>query len=87
MGDVSRPPGCDAQLVVCCGNGDDILAATITTLPTLLVTFLQIALLSLPVNALARSVPAQPGVMLFGGAALLAGMVFPPLGQIAGWAR
>ncbi len=60
------------------------LAATITTLPILLVTFRQIALLSLPVNALV--LPAQTGVMVFGGLALLAGMIFPPLGQVVGWA-
>ena len=36
------------------------------------------------VNALV--LPAQPGVMLFGGLALLVGMVALPLGQMVGWA-
>ncbi len=60
------------------------LAAQITTLPILVVTFRQISLLTLIVNALV--LPAQTGVMVFGGLALLAGMVFLPLGQIVGWA-
>ncbi|HET7091366.1 MAG TPA: ComEC/Rec2 family competence protein, partial [Anaerolineae bacterium] len=60
------------------------LAAQITTLPILVVTFRQISLLTLIVNALV--LPAQTGVMLFGGLAMLAGMVFLPLGQVVGWA-
>ena len=60
------------------------LAAQVTTLPILVVTFRQISILTLLVNALV--LPAQSGVMVFGGAALLAGMIFLPLGQIIGWA-
>ncbi len=59
------------------------LAAQITTLPVLVVVFRQISILTLLVNALA--LPAQSGVMLFGGLALLTGMVFLPLGQLVGW--
>ena len=58
------------------------LAAQITTLPILIVTFRQVSLLTLLVNALV--LPAQTGVMVFGGLALLAGMVWLPLGQIVG---
>jgi competence protein ComEC len=60
------------------------LAAQITTLPILIVTFRQVSLLTLLVNALV--LPAQTGVMVFGGAALLAGMLALPLGQIVAWA-
>ncbi len=59
------------------------LAAQIATLPILIVTFRQFSLLTLFVNALV--LPAQTGVMVFGGLALLAGMVWLPLGQIVGW--
>ena len=58
------------------------LAAQITTLPILVVTFRQVSILTLIVNALV--LPAQTGVMVFGGLALLAGMVWLPLGQIVG---
>ncbi len=60
------------------------LAAQITTLPLLIVTFRQVSILTLLVNSLV--LPAQPGVMLFGALALLAGMLWLPLGQIIGWA-
>ncbi len=59
------------------------LAAQITTLPILVVTFRQVSVLTLIVNALV--LPAQTGVMIFGGLALLAGMIFLPIGQIVGW--
>jgi len=59
------------------------LAAQITTLPILVVVFRQIALHTLVVNALV--LPAQVGVMLLGGLALLAGTVVLPLGQVVGW--
>ena len=58
------------------------LAAQITALPILIVTFRQISILTLIVNALV--LPAQTGVMIFGGLALLTGMAFLPLGQIVG---
>ncbi len=59
------------------------LAAQITTLPILVVTFRQISLLTLIVNALV--LPAQTGVMVFGGLALLIGMMVLPVGQLVGW--
>jgi predicted membrane metal-binding protein len=49
------------------------LAAQITTLPILIVTFRQVSLLTLFVNALV--LPAQTGMMVFGGLALLVGSV------------
>jgi competence protein ComEC len=59
------------------------LAAQIITLPILIVTFRQVSVLTLIVNALV--LPAQAGVMVFGGLALLAGMVAMSLGQVVGW--
>src|SRR3972149_198808 len=58
------------------------LAAQITTLPVLIVTFRQLSLLTLVVNALV--LPAQAGVMVFGGLALLAGGARLALGQWVG---
>lgn len=59
------------------------LAAQILTLPLIAAHFGRISLVSLPANFLI--LPAQPGVMLWGGAATLAGMVWAPLGQLLGW--
>ena len=59
------------------------LAAQITTLPILIITFRQMSILTLIVNALV--LPAQAGVMVFGGLALLAGLAWLPLGQWVGW--
>jgi len=59
------------------------LSAQVTTTPLLAYTFKQLSLVSLLTNALA--LPAQPGVMVSGGLALLAGLIWIPLGQVVGW--
>ncbi|HLF28387.1 MAG TPA: ComEC/Rec2 family competence protein [Anaerolineae bacterium] len=59
------------------------LAAQITTLPVLIITFRQLSILTLLVNGLV--LPAQSGVMVFGGLALLVGLALLPLGQVVGW--
>lgn len=59
------------------------LAAQILTLPLMIGYFRQLSLISLLANALI--LPFQPGVMLWGGAATLAGMLWLPLGQPFAW--
>lgn len=59
------------------------LAAQITTLPIILYNFRQLSLVTLLTNFLV--LPAQPGVMLWGGAAALAGLVWLPAGQVLSW--
>jgi competence protein ComEC len=59
------------------------LAAQVLTLPLMMAYFGQLSLISLPANALI--LPAQPGVMIWGGLATLAGMVVPFVGQLFGW--
>jgi competence protein ComEC len=59
------------------------LAAQIATAPLLLYHFGRLSLVSLLSNALIG--PAQPPVMLLGGLATLAGMLWLPLGQLLGW--
>ena len=59
------------------------LAAQVTTTPLLVYYFKQLSLVSLLTNALV--LPAQPGLMVVGGLALLAGLVWIPLGQALGW--
>jgi competence protein ComEC len=59
------------------------LAAQIATIPLLTFYFKQFSFVSLLTNALV--LPAQPGVMVSGGSALLAGLVWLPLGQALGW--
>jgi competence protein ComEC len=59
------------------------LAAQITTIPLLAYSFKQFSFVSLLTNALV--LPAQSGVMIAGGLALLAGLVWIPLGQVIGW--
>jgi competence protein ComEC len=59
------------------------LAAQLTTLPLLVYHFRSLSLVSLLTNALI--VPAQPAVMLAGGGALLLGLLWLPLGQVAAW--
>lgn len=59
------------------------LAAQVLTLPLMMGYFQQLSLISLVANAFV--LPAQPGVMLWGGAATIAGLVFEPLGQLLGW--
>jgi competence protein ComEC len=59
------------------------LAAQITTLPILAYTFRQVSIISLVANILI--LPVQPAVMILGGVALLLGLVWLPLGQVAAW--
>lgn len=59
------------------------LAAQITTLPIIVYVFKQLSFVSLLANVLV--LPAQAGLMVFGGAATLAGLVWIPLGQVMGW--
>lgn len=59
------------------------LAAQITTLPILAYTFRQVSIISLVANIVI--LPVQPAVMILGGAALLLGLVWLPLGQVAAW--
>lgn len=59
------------------------LAAQVTTLPILVYVFRQLSPVSLLTNLFV--LPAQPGVMLSGGAATLAGLIWLPLGQVMGW--
>ena len=59
------------------------LAAQITTLPIMLYYFGQLSLVTLVTNFLI--LPAQPGVMMWGGLALLLGLAIRPLGQAVGW--
>jgi len=59
------------------------LAAQITTLPIILYNFRQLSLITLLTNFLILS--AQPGVMLWGGVATLAGLVWLPAGQVLSW--
>jgi competence protein ComEC len=59
------------------------LAAQITTTPVILYTFGRLSLVSLLTNFLI--LPAQPGVMVWGGIATLLGLVWLPMGQVVGW--
>jgi len=59
------------------------LAAQITTIPLLAYYFKQFSFVSLLTNTLV--LPAQPGLMVTGGLALLVGFISVPLGQIVGW--
>jgi len=59
------------------------LAAQITTLPIIVYNFRQLSLVTLLSNFLI--LPAQPGVMLWGGLATIAGLVWLPSGQVLGW--
>jgi len=59
------------------------LAAQIATLPLILYHFETLSLASLPANLLI--LPAQPGVMTWGGLATLVGMVSPAVGQPFAW--
>jgi len=59
------------------------LAAQITTLPIIVYNFRQLSLVTLLSNFLILSV--QPGVMLWGGLATIAGLIWLPLGQVLGW--
>lgn len=59
------------------------LAAQVATLPLTLYTFRRLSLVSLLTNFLV--LPAQPGVMIWGGLATLAGLLWLPLGRVLGW--
>ena len=59
------------------------LAAQLTTLPIMAYQFGRISLVSLIANPFI--LPAQPAVMLLGGLALLLGLLYLPLGQLAAW--
>ncbi|MFA5835494.1 MAG: ComEC/Rec2 family competence protein [Bellilinea sp.] len=59
------------------------LAAQLTTLPVVLVHFNRLSLTAMLANPLI--LPVQPGVMILGGVALIAGMVLPAIGQILAW--
>jgi competence protein ComEC len=59
------------------------IAALVMTLPLIIYHFGVVSLVNLPANLLI--LPAQPGIMTWGGVAVLAGMVSPLLGQIPAW--
>jgi len=59
------------------------LAAQVTTLPVVLMQFGRLSLTSMLANPLI--LPVQPGVMILGGLALIAGMLLPILGQALAW--
>ncbi|KAA3654364.1 MAG: DNA internalization-related competence protein ComEC/Rec2 [Chloroflexi bacterium] len=59
------------------------LSAQLLTLPLMMGHFGQLSLISLLANALI--LPAQPGVMLWGGLATIVGLFSPAAGQIFGW--
>jgi competence protein ComEC len=59
------------------------LAAQLTTLPIMAYQFGRISLVSLIANPFI--LPAQTAVMLLGGLALLLGLLYLPLGQLAAW--
>lgn len=59
------------------------LAASLATLPVILYHFQRLSLVSVIANP--AILPAQPPVMVLGGLAVLLGMIYEPLGQLAGW--
>jgi competence protein ComEC len=59
------------------------LAAQLLTLPVMAYHFNRISLVALIANPLI--LPAQPPVMILGGLAVLLGLVYYPLGQLAGY--
>ena len=59
------------------------LAAQLLTLPVLAYHFRSISLVSLIANPLI--LPAQPAVMILGGIAVILGLLYYPLGQLAGY--
>ena len=58
-------------------------AAQIATLPIVLYNFRQLSLITLVTNLLI--LPVQPAVMLWGGLATIAGLIWLPLGRALGW--
>jgi len=59
------------------------LAALLLTMPLIVYHFGRLSLISPLANLFI--LPAQPGVMIWGGLATLVGMVFPVLGQVLAW--
>jgi len=59
------------------------LAAQLTSLPIMAYQFGRLSLISFLVNPFI--LPLQPSVMVLGGVALLLGLVYQPLGQLAAW--
>ncbi|MBE3037932.1 MAG: ComEC/Rec2 family competence protein, partial [Chloroflexi bacterium] len=59
------------------------LAAQVVTLPVMAYHFQAISLIAILANPLV--LPAQELLMVLGGAALLIGLVIPPLSRLAGW--
>lgn len=59
------------------------MAALLLTLPLILYHFARLSLVSPIANLLI--LPAQPGVMIWGGLATLTGMVIPAAGQLLAW--
>jgi competence protein ComEC len=59
------------------------LAAQVLTLPLMMAYFGQLSLVSLLANAFI--LPAQPGVMIWGGLATVAGLIVPAMGQVLAW--
>ncbi len=59
------------------------LAAQVTTIPIMAYHFQRISIVSFLANPFI--LPAQPAVMILGGLAVLASLVWFPLGQIAAW--
>ncbi len=59
------------------------LAAQITTTPIILHYFGRLSLITLVTNFFI--LPAQPGVMIWGGIATLLGLIVRPIGQVVGW--
>ncbi len=78
------PPGTAKRVVEVLNEALIVtLAAQITTLPIIVYHFRQLSLVTLLSNFLILS--AQPGVMLWGGLATMAGLIWLPLGQVIGW--
>ena len=64
-------------------NGNYLIVVQITTTVIILYHFGRLSLVTLLTNFLI--LPAQPGVMIWGGIATLLGLVVQPLGQVVGW--
>ena len=78
------PPGTAKRVVEVLNEALIVtLAAQITTMPIIVYHFRQLSLVTLLSNFLV--LPAQPGVMLWGGLATIAGLIWLPLGQALGW--
>ncbi|MDE3089614.1 MAG: ComEC/Rec2 family competence protein, partial [Chloroflexota bacterium] len=78
-------PGARAKQIVGVLNDSFIvtLAAQVTTTPLIVFAFHRLSLIGIITNFIA--LPVQPAVMIWGGIATLAGMVFLPLGQLLAW--